>query len=137
MKNKIIIPIISIALIILTVVCGVVSVTLAKNKEIRLDESDVSMKDIIVDGNKMKVTITSSNSLGMKITGNTYTFENGTLKFKLYGKRDVKLGEPLKENQVITLVIEAPGDIEEIYFQYLNDKKEETDSLKSFSRGTI
>ncbi len=137
MKNKIVIPIISIALVLIAVVSAFVSVKIAKNKEVCLSETDISFSGITVDGNKMKVTITSANSLGMKITNNSYSYEDGTLKFKVYGKKDLEIGKPLAENQVVTLVITAPSDIKEIYFVYLDDKDNEKESLKSFQRGTI
>lgn len=137
MKNRFIVPIISVCLVVVAVLSAFIAVQVAKNKEVRLDEADVTLNNITVDGNKMSVTISSANSLGMKITNNTYKFEDGVLKFKLYGKKDLKIGEPLGENQVINLVITAPGDIKEIYFQYLSDDGEEKESLKAFTRGNI
>lgn len=137
MKNKIAIPIISIVLVVIAVLSAVLAVNLEKNKKVRLSEIDVTLSDIIVDGNKMKVTITASNSLGMKITDNTYVYENGVLKFKLYGSKDLEIGKPLTENQVVTLVIEAPGTIEKVCFMKLDSKGEEVESEKRFSMGKI
>ncbi len=137
MKNKIAIPIISIVLVIIAVLSALLAVNLEKNKKIRLDETDVTLSDIIVDGNKMKVTITSANSLGMKITDNSYVYENGTLKFKLYGSKNLEIGKPLTENQVVTLVIEAPGFIEKVCFLKLDAKGEEVEAEKSFQMGRI
>jgi len=135
MKSKFVVPIISFILIIITVVSAFVAVSVEKNKEIRLDESDVSFSNITVDGKKVKITITAANSLGFKITGNSYVFENGVLKFKLFGKKDLTIGEPLTKNQVIDLVITAPGDIEEIFFSYIDSKGEEKETKKSYVRG--
>ncbi len=137
MKKKCIVPIISVVLVIIAVASAFVAVMVTKNKEIRLSESDVSLSDIIVDGNKLSITITSADSLGMLITGNTYSYEDGKLKFKLFGKKSLKIGEPLKENQVLTLVINAPDKIKEVYFMYLNDKGEEKESIKAFTEGKI
>ena len=137
MKTKFAIPIISIALVIIAIISAVVAVNLEKNKKICLDETDVTLSNIIVDGNKMKVTITSANSLGMKITDNTYVYEDGKLKFKLYGSKSLEIGKPLTENQVVTLIIEAPANIEEVYFMKLDSKGEEVETEKSFEKGRI
>ena len=137
MKNKIAVLIISVVLVVIAVLSAVLAVNLEKNKKIRLDETDVTLSDIIVDGNKMKVTITSANSLGMKITDNSYVYENGVLKFKLYGSKSLEIGKPLTENQVVTLVIEAPGYIEKVCFLKLDAKGEEVEAEKSFSMGDI
>ncbi len=135
MKSKFAIPAISLILIIITVVSAVVAVKLEKNRDIRLDDGDVSFSNITVDGEKVKITITAANALGFKITGNSYVYDDGVLKFMLYGKKDLSIGEPLTQNQVIDLVITAPGDIKEIYFSYLDSKGEEKESKKSFVRG--
>lgn len=137
MKNKFIIPAISLILVLIALLVAFVVVKHEKTKDIQLTESDVSMSDFVVENNKLRLTITSANSLGMKITGNSYTFEDGKLKFKLFGKKDLKIGEPLKENQVMTLVIEAPAKIKEVYFTYLDDKGKEKESLKAFSEGKV
>lgn len=137
MKNKFIVPIISVLLVAVAVLSAFFAVNHEKNKRIRLDEGDVSFKDIIVDGNKLSVTITSANSLGMKISGNSYVYEDGTLTFRLYGSKDLTIGEPLTKNQVITLVIEAEGDIEKVCFQYQDSKGEEKETTKTFVRGSL
>ena len=137
MKNKFMIPAVCVILVIIALASAFVAVQIEKNKKVRLDESDVTLSDITVNGKKVKITITSANSLGMKITDNTYTFENGKLKFKLYGSKNLEIGKPLTENQVVTLIITAPGDIEEVYFQTLNDKGEEKENSKSFVRGSF
>lgn len=137
MKNKFIVPIISVLLVVIAVLSAFFAVNFEKNKQIRLDEGDVSFKDIIVDGNKMSVTITSANSLGMKISGNSYIYEDGTLTFRLYGSKDLTIGEPLTKNQVVTLVIEAEGDIEKVCFQYQDSKGEEKETTKTFVRGSL
>ena len=137
MKNKFMIPAVCVILVIIALASAFVAVQIEKNKKVRLDGSDVTLSDITVNGKKVKITITSANSLGMKITDNTYTFENGKLKFKLYGSKNLEIGKPLTENQVVTLIITAPGDIEEVYFQTLNDKGEEKETLKNFVRGSF
>ena len=137
MKNKFIVPAISVVLVVVAVLSAFLLMNYEKNKKVRLDESDVFMKDFIVDGNKLSVTLTSANSLGMKISGNSYVYEDGTLTFRLYGSKNLKIGEPLTENQVVTLVIEAPGDIEKVCFQYQDSKGEEKETTKNFVRGTL
>ena len=57
------------------------------------------------------------------------------MKFRLYGNKNLTIGEPLTQNQVLDLVITAPGDITEVYFLYLDSKGEEKESKKSFVRG--
>jgi hypothetical protein len=135
MKNKFIVPAISVVLVVVAVLSAFLLMNYEKNKKVRLDESDVFMKDFIVDGNKLSVTLTSANSLGMKISGNSYVYEDGALKFRLYGNKNLTIGEPLTQNQVLDLVITAPGDIKEVYFLYLDSKGEEKESKKSFVRG--
>jgi len=137
MKSKFIIPAISLILIIVAVLSAFVAVKLEKGKDVQLTDQDVKMSNIVVNNNKLRLTITSADSLGMKITGNSYTFEDGKLKFKLFGKKDLKIGKPLTENQVMTLVIEAPAEIKEVYFVYMDDKGKEKESLKSYSKGEI
>jgi type II secretory pathway pseudopilin PulG len=135
MKNKFMIPVISVILVIIAIASAIISIYVAKHKEIQLDETDLTLSDITVNGDQMKVTITAANSLGMRITNNTYTYENGKLKFKLYGSKQLEIGKPLTDNQVVSLVITAPGDIEEVYFVTVNDKGEEKEHSKSFKRG--
>jgi hypothetical protein len=93
--------------------------------------------NIIVDGKRVKITVSTANSLGMKITGNSYTFANGVLNFKLYGSKKLEIGKPMMENHIVDLVIDAPGNITKINFVYLDSKGEETKSEKSFKRGTL
>ncbi len=135
MKSKLFVPIVSVILVLLSVLLAVGAVSLEKNKEVRLDQTDVSFSDFTVTGKKMDVTITSANSLGIKISGNSYTYENGVLKFKLYGSKDLNVGEPLKTNQVLNFSITADGEIREIYFLTVNDDGEEVENKKSFVRG--
>ena len=85
----------------------------------------------------MRVKIESANSLGMVISDNTYTYNNGVLKFKIFGSKKISLGEPLKTNEVKVLKIQTPGDIEKIYFVTVDEDGKEKEILKSFSRGSI
>jgi hypothetical protein len=137
MKSKISIGLISLGLIMVAVLTAFAFVTFEKNKSVQLDETDITLSELIVDGNKMKVKIESANSLGMVISDNTYTYNNGVLKFKIFGSKNLPLGEPLKTNEVKVLKIQAPGDIEKIYFVTVDEDGKEKETLKSFSRGSI
>ena len=137
MKSKFAVPIISAVLIIVTVISAFLSVSITKNKKVMLSDSDVNFSNIIVDGKSVKITVSTSNSLGMKITGNSYTFENGVLNFKLYGSKNLTIGKPMMENHIVDLVIDAPNNITKINFVYLDSKGEEKTAEKTFKRGEL
>ena len=92
MKSKFAVPIISLILVAVAVASAFAFVTYEKTQKIRLNKGEVSFSDIIVDGNKMIITIKAVEPSGMKIVNTSFVFEDGVLKFKAFGNKNVKIG---------------------------------------------
>ena len=137
MKSKFAVPVISLALVLIAVLTAFAFVSHAKTEKIRMNKGEVSFSNIVVDGNKMMVTIKAVKPSGMKILNTSYDFEDGVLKFKVFANKDVEIGEDDGMVHSVTVTMEAKGDIEEIKFLSVNDKGEEEEVNQTFKRGDL
>lgn len=137
MKSRFAVPIISLILVLLVVVSAFVAVSLEKKQDVRLTKKDVTFSDIVVDGKEMLITIKAANSSGIQIKNTTFVCEDGVLKFKVFGNKNVEIGEDDGKVHSATLSMTAQTDIKEIKFLSINDKGEEEEISQSFKRGAI